>query len=298
MVKLLWNQTGQKKYEAGVDRGVLFSPNAEGVYDSGVAWAGLTTVTETPSGAESTKTYADNIPYANIKSAEEFGATIEALFYPNEWAKHDGSAEVEPGVYIGQQSRPPFGFSWRVLIGNDTQGTDHGEKIHLVWGADAAPSEQANATINESPEPKAFSWEITTTPVSVGEIGEVEYKPTSHMVIDSTKVDATAFQLLKDAIYGTASADAYLPTPAAVIAMFAGTLTEVDMGEFANQPSYNDTTHVITLPAVTGVQWYVDGVEVSSGAQPALTVGETAVVTADAESGYHLVGDDDWVYTY
>jgi hypothetical protein len=299
-MRFKWDQTGEKRYEMGVDHGALYLANTEGVYDTGVPWNGLTNVTESPSGAESTKTYADNIPYATVKSAEEFNATIEALTYPDEFAQCDGSAEPEPGVYVGQQTRKSFGFSYRTLIGNDVQGTDLGYKIHLVYGADAAPSERANATVNESPEPAALSWEVTTNPTSVGEINGVEYKPTAHLVIDSTKVNATALATLEDLLYGTdGGGDAQLPTPAEVIALFAGVApTVVDLGDFSNQPSYNDTTHVVTLPAVTGVQWRVNGEDATPGAQPALDVGETAYVTAHATAGYTLEGDDDWTYDY
>jgi hypothetical protein len=300
MARFKWDQTGEKRYETGVDHGALYLANNEGVYDTGVPWNGLTTVTESPSGAETTKTYADNIPYVSLKSAEEFGATIEALYYPDEFAQCDGSAEPEPGVYIGQQTRRSFGFSYRTLIGNDTQGTDLGYKIHLVYGCDAAPSERANATVNDSPEAAAFSWEITTTPTSVGVINGVEYKPTSHLVVDSTKVSAEALATLEGLLYGTdEGGDAQLPTPAQVIALFTGEgPAAVDLGTFANQPSYNSATHVVTLPDVTGVTWRVNGDVAEPGAQPPLAVGETAVVTAEAEDGYRVEGDDDWTFDY
>lgn len=226
MPELTWDEVGDRTYETGVDHGVLYVPNpSTGVYATGVAWNGLTAVTETPSGAESTKTYADNIVYLNLTSAETFDATIEAYTYPDEFAVFDGSAEPEPGVFLGQQSRRQFGLSYRTLFGNDTEGTDFGYKLHLVYGCLAAPSERAYATVNDSPEALTFSWELTTTPAAVGTIGAVEYRPTSLIVVDSTKVDPGDLSDLEDALYGRGTAPddvAHLPTPAAVVALFAG----------------------------------------------------------------------------
>lgn len=299
MAALTWDGVGEKVYETGVDHGVLYQINtADGEYVDGEAWNGLTTVTETPSGAESNKQYADNQVYVNLQSAEEFGGTIEAFTYPLSFEQNDGSASPVPGVSLGQQGRKPFGFSYRTLKGNDTAGTEFGYKLHLVYGALAAPSEKARATVNDSPEATAFSWEFSTTPVPVGTVGGTEYKPTSHITLDSTTSDPAALQDLLDILYGTEGVDPRMPSPAEVFGLFEGTSTTVDLGTAANQPTYNSSTHVVTLPAVTGVQWKVNGVNKAPGAQPALTVGQTAEVTAHPTSGYVLSGDDDWTFDY
>lgn len=196
MAKLNWDQTGQKTYETGVDHGVLYQ-QVNGAYTKGVAWNGLTNVTESPSGAEASPIYADNIKYLNLISTEEFGATIEAYTYPEEFAECDGSKELAAGVYIGQQSRKTFGMCFRTKIGNDTDGDSHGYKLHLIYGALAAPSERAYATVNDSPEAITFSWEITTTPVDV-----TGGKPTACLTIDSTKADATKLAALEVILYG------------------------------------------------------------------------------------------------
>lgn len=221
MVAITWDQVGARVYETGVDHGVLYIPDNTGAYASGVAWNGLTTVTESPSGAESSKQYADNIVYLNLVSAEEFGATIEAFTYPPEFGKFDGSAEPQAGVYLGQQTRKSFGLSYRTLLGNDLEGTDYGYKLHLIYGAQAAPSEKAYATVNDTPEAITFSWEITTTPAAVGTIGGVSYKPTASITIDSTKVDAADLAALEAMLYGGASTTPRLPLPGEVISVFA-----------------------------------------------------------------------------
>lgn len=207
MSKLVWDQTGERLYETGVRNGVLYIPT-DGVYSKGVAWNGLTAVTESPSGAEATPLYADDIKYLNLMSAEEFGATIEAYTYPEEFAECDGSASLADGVYIGQQVRKTFGLSYRTVVGNDTEGADYGYKLHLIYGALAAPSEKAYATINDSPEAITFSWEVTTTPVSVN-----GFKPTASITIDSTKADATKLAALEAILYGSDSEEARLPLP-------------------------------------------------------------------------------------
>lgn len=196
MAKLVWDKTGDRLYETGVKNGVLYIPTA-GVYSKGVAWNGLTAVTESPSGAEATALYADDIKYLNLMSTEEFGATIEAYTYPDEFAACDGSAELADGVMIGQQKRSTFGLCYKTTIGNDTDGNDHGYKLHIIYGAMAAPSEKAYASINDSPEAITFSWEITTTPVNV-----TGAKPTASLVIDSTKADPTKLAALEDVLYG------------------------------------------------------------------------------------------------
>ena len=196
MAKLVWDKTGDRLYETGVKNGVLYIPTA-GVYSKGVAWNGLTAVTESPSGAEATALYADDIKYLSLMSTEEFGATIEAYTYPDEFAACDGSAELADGVMIGQQKRSTFGLCYKTTIGNDTEGNDHGYKLHIIYGALAKPSERAYATINDSPEAITFSWEITTTPVNV-----TGAKPTASLVIDSTKADPSKLAALEDVLYG------------------------------------------------------------------------------------------------
>ena len=196
MAKLVWDKTGDRLYETGVKNGVLYIPTA-GVYSKGVAWNGLTAVTESPSGAEATALYADDIKYLSLMSTEEFGATIEAYTYPDEFAACDGSAELADGVMIGQQKRSTFGLCYKTTIGNDTEGNDHGYKLHIIYGALAAPSEKAYASINDSPEAITFSWEITTTPVNV-----TGAKPTASLVIDSTKADPSKLAALEDILYG------------------------------------------------------------------------------------------------
>jgi hypothetical protein len=297
MTQLVWDQVGERLYETGVDHGVLYIPNASGVYDDGVAWNGLVTVTEAPSGAESNKTYADNIPYLNLISVEEFGATVEAYTYPDEFAQFEGLAEPETGVFLGQQSRKSFGLAYRTLLGNDLEGNDHGYKLHLVYNATAAPSEKAFTTVNDTPEAITFSWELSTIPVPVGTIASVEYKPTASITIDSTKVDASALADLEDLLFGTVGTDPQLPTPAEVVALFAGTTTIARLTG-ANAPTYDSGTHVVTIPVVTGVTWKVNGVDASTGAQPAMTTGQSKTVTAHALPGYKITGDDDWTYDY
>lgn len=293
MARLTWDNTGERLYETGVDHGVLYIPDGNGVYSDGVAWNGLTTVTESPSGAEATALYADNIKYLDLRSAEEFGATIEAYTFPDEFLQFDGVASPVAGVNVGQQSRSTFGFCYRTNVGNDVDGSDHGYKLHLIYGCTAAPSEKAYATINDSPEAITFSWEISTTPVNAG----TGLKPTAQLIIDSTKVDPTDLATLEDLLYGE-SGNPQLPLPEAVITLFQTGLTEVDMGILANQPTYSSGTHVVTLPSVTGVTWKINGVDATSGAQPAMSTGETSEVTAHAASGYYLTGDTDWVFSY
>ena len=199
MAKLTWDDTGKRLYETGVDRGVLYTLGAStNTYDSGVAWNGLTGVTESPSGAEATDLYADNIKYLSLRSAETFGATIEAYTYPDEFAECDGSAELVEGVVIGQQTRKTFGLCYRTVLGNDVNQNDHGYKLHLIYGCTASPSEKGYATINDSPEAITFSWEITTTPVNV-----TGFKPTACITIDSTKADAECLAALEDVLYGS-----------------------------------------------------------------------------------------------
>lgn len=208
MSKLVWDKTGDRTYETGVRNGVLYPQSTNGTYPKGVAWNGLTAVTESPSGAEATALYADDIKYLNLYSTEEFGATIESYTYPDEFAECDGSASIATGVTIGQQKRKAFGLCYRTVLGNDVDGEDYGYKIHIIYGAMAAPSEKAYNTINDSPEAITFSWEISTTPVSVS-----GFKPTASVTIDSTKVESAKLKSLEDILYGTESEEARLPLP-------------------------------------------------------------------------------------
>lgn len=218
MAKITWDDTGKKIYETGVDRGVLYPIATGTTYGTGVPWNGLTAVNESPSGAESNPQYADNIKYLDLTSAEEFGFTIEAFTYPVEFEECDGSAQLAEGITIGQQTRKMFGFSYRTLVGNDTQGTDYGYKIHLVYGCKASPSEKSRSTVNDSPEAITFSWEITTTPVNV-----TGHKPTSHLIVDTTVADAGKVTQLETKLYGDSSSGTpTLPMPDEVYAMFQG----------------------------------------------------------------------------
>ena len=198
MSRITWDDTSKRLYETGVKMGVLYPIQPEGTYTKGVAWNGLTAVTESPSGAEASALYADDIKYLNLMSNEEFGATIEAYTYPDEFAECDGSAALAKGVMIGQQKRKTFGLCYRTTLGNDVEGNDYGYKLHLVYGCLAAPSEKAYSTINDSPEAITFSWEVSTTPVAV-----TGFKPTSQITIDSTKVDASKLSSLENILYGT-----------------------------------------------------------------------------------------------
>lgn len=213
MEKIVWDQTGERLYETGVKNGVLYVQE-NGTYPKGVAWNGLTAVTESPSGAEPTALYADDTKYVNLVSAEEFGATVEAYTYPDEFAECDGSASIADGVYIGQQNRKTFGLSYKTTVGNDVNSNNHGYKLHLIYGAVASPSEKSYSTINDSPDAITFSWEISTTPVNV-----TGHKPTALLTIDSTKVDPTKLAKLEDILYGSTTADARLPLPDEIVSI-------------------------------------------------------------------------------
>lgn len=206
--KLEWDKTGERLYETGVSKCVLYVQGEGGTYPKGVAWNGITAVTESPSGAEASPIHADDIKYLNLLSTEEFGATIEAYTYPPEFEACDGTAEIAKGVTIGQQKRKTFGLCYRTIVGNDTDSNEHGYKLHIIYGALAAPSEKAYATINDSPEAITFSWEVSTTPVNVNGA-----KPTASLTIDSTKVDKEKLAKLEDILYGSAEAAARLPLP-------------------------------------------------------------------------------------
>ena len=208
MAKLTWDNTGERIFETGVKQGVLYPIQSDGKYTKGVAWNGLTAVTESPSGAEATALYADDIKYLNLLSNEEFGATIEAYTYPDEFAECDGSAELATGVMIGQQKRKTFGLCYRTTIGNDVEGNDYGYKLHLVYGCLAAPSEKGYSTINDNPDAITFSWEVSTTPVNVE-----GFTPPSQITIDSTKADPAKLAALEAVLYGGAETEAKLPLP-------------------------------------------------------------------------------------
>lgn len=217
MAKIVWDESGKRLYETGVKNGVLYIQDETGAYNKGVAWNGLTAVTESPSGAEATPLYADDIKYLELFSAEEFGATIEAYTYPEEFEACDGSASLGIGVTIGQQDRKTFGLCYRTVLGNDVKSNEYGYKLHLIYGAKAAPSEKGYQTINDSPEAITFSWEVTTTPVNVA-----GFKPTASVTIDSTKIDPEKLKKIEDMLYGEGSTDAKLPLPDELKTILAG----------------------------------------------------------------------------
>jgi hypothetical protein len=292
MTALVWDQSGERLYETGVDKGVLYIPNA-GVYDNGFAWNGLTTVTESPSGAEATPLYADNIKYLNLLSVEEFGGTIEAYTYPEEFGQCDGTAAPQNGVAVGQQTRKTFGLSYRTRLGNDEDAVDYGYKLHLIYAALAAPSEKAYATINDAPEAITFSWAFSTTAVPVTGL-----KPTALLTIDSTKVDGTNLATLENALYGTAGTQPRLPLPDEVIGMFSGTQTLVT----PEAPTFVSTTGVITVPTVAGVTYRrsdTNAVVIGNTtiAGPAGTSLVIRAVPASGLYGFTPNSDDDWSFT-
>lgn len=229
MSKIVWDKTGERLYETGCDRGVLYPIQASGTYDKGVAWNGISSISESPSGAEASPIYADNIKYVNLMSNEEFGATIEAYMYPDEFAECDGSVEIVPGVFAGQQSRKIFGLSYRTVLGNDTDLNDHAYKLHLIYGCLAAPSEKGYSSINDSPEAITLSWEISTTPVEINAlVNGKKLKPTATLVFDSTKFKAEFMTKLEEILYGkdptttggTDGVDPRLPLPDEIIKLF------------------------------------------------------------------------------
>ena len=216
MSKIVWDAVGEHTFETGVRNGVLYLKDAQGAYSNGVAWNGLTSVSESPEGAEPTDLYADDIKYLTLMSAENFKATIEAYTYPDEFAECDGSATIADGVTIGQQSRKPFGLCYRTAIGNDTDGNEHGYKLHIVYGCQASPSEKQYSTINDSPEAITFSWEVSTTPVNV-----TGKKPTATLIIDSTKADKTKLTALEAILYGSEEKEPRLPLPDEIATLMA-----------------------------------------------------------------------------
>lgn len=287
MATIVWDKVGERVYETGVDHGVLYLQR-QGEYSEGYGWNGLVSVSENPSGAEANAQYADNIKYLNLISAEEFGATIEAFTYPEEFGECDGTAQPMPGLLIGQQPRKSFGLSYRTLIGNDTDGTTYGYKLHLVYGAMATPSQKAYNTVNEAPEAITFSWEVTTTAVAVN-----NFAPTATVNIDSTKFTSEAMGRLEAVLYGTAGTDPRLPLPDEVVEILTGGQTPAN----PTPPSFNPGTNTITIPEVTGVNYYVNGSKVEAGA---LVITEDTIVEARPKRTYVFPNnvDTDWGYTY
>lgn len=276
MAKLIWNEAGRRFFETGVDQGVLYV-QVDGAYPNGVVWNGLTAVTESPGGAELTDLWADNIKYASLRAAETFSGTIEAYTYPDEFMECDGSAELTSGVVIGQQSRKPFGLSYRTKIGSDTDTGMTGYKIHIVYGATASPSEKAYSTINESPDAMTFSWEIATTPVAVA-----GYKPTATITIDSSKVDSTKLADLELVLYGDDDSAPRLPLPDEVASLMLGTSVA------PTDPTFVASTGVLTIPTKAGVVYYVNGALTAAGPMPALNGGVAVTVTAAPATGYYF----------
>lgn len=288
MTQLVWDAIGEKFYETGVDHGVLYLPDSQGAYVNGVAWNGLTSVKETHTGGEANAKFADNIKYLNLYSSEDFGATLDAFTYPDEFGQFDGLGTPSPGIRIGQQSRKSFGLSYRTKFGNDASGDDFGYKLHLVYGCSASPSEKSYNTINDKPEAIIFSWKLTTSPVAV-----TGFKPTSILTINSSKVSASALASLEQILYGSGGVNPVLPLPGAVLALFTGTVTAVT----PTQPAFNQSTNTVTIPTVAGITYYINGVSVASGAR-VLTANTTVV--ARPNNGYVLTAgvDDDWFYTF
>lgn len=293
MTQLVWDQTSEREFETGISNGVLYPIDESGSYGDGVAWNGLTAVTESPTGAEVTKKYADNINYISLVSAELFEGTIKAFMYPDEWAACDGSATLAVGVTVGQQTRKPFGLVYKTLKGNDTEGQDFGYILHLVYGALASPSEKEYATVNDSPDAIEFSWKFTTTPVPVPGL-----KPSAILKIDSTKADAAGLEALEQQLFGQSGTDPTLPSPSDVIALLDATPTVV----IATQPAFVAATGVITIPTVTGVQYYRGDTHapLANGSTVTITTaGASLVIEATAKTGYVLAptSDDDWSFT-
>lgn len=291
MAVLVFDDTGNRKFETGVDHGVLYILNTEnGLYDTGFAWNGLTEIKEKPAGAAANPAYADNLKYMNLLSIETFSGEITAFTYPDAFGGCDGTSEPTSGVLIGQQPRSTFGLSYRTQLGNDLN-SNAGYKLHLVYGALASPSEKDYQTINDSPAGVAFTWAFDCTGVSA-----TDYAAVSLITIDSTKVDGTALDDLLDLLYGTSGTNPSLPSPDAVAAIFSGTVVTINAAALTIPTISSD---VITLHAVTGVTWYFDGVEHAAGALSAIASGSHHVVTAVADVGYVFVPPivTEWLFT-
>lgn len=296
MSKIVWDKTGERFYETGVDHAVLYPIDAEGLYNGGVAWNGITAINESPSGAEPNNLYADNIKYLVLVGAEDFGLTIEAYTYPDEWEQCDGSAEIAPGVLAGQQNRKIFGLSYRTKLGNDVDGQDHGYKLHLVYGGLASPSERGYQTVNDSPEPINPSWEVTTTPVDVP-----GFKPTARLIITSTKADPAKLAALETILYGSEEAEPRLPLPEEVIELLkADAVTVVTAAEsgdttlFGKKVSDLQSNIVIGENAISGslkhVTGYTEFSSKSSEQEGHYLALKFDVTPADAVTTVELVG--------
>ena len=296
MSKIVWDKTGERFYETGVDHAVLYPIDAEGLYNGGVAWNGITAINESPSGAEPNNLYADNIKYLVLVGAEDFGLTIEAYTYPDEWEQCDGSAEIAPGVLAGQQNRKIFGLSYRTKLGNDVDGQDHGYKLHLVYGGLASPSERGYQTVNDSPEPINPSWEVTTTPVDVP-----GFKPTARLIITSTKVDPAKLAALETILYGSEEAEPRLPLPEEVIELLkpdaVTVVTAAESGDttlFGKKVSDLQSNIVIGENAISGslkhVTGYTEFSSKSSEQEGHYLALKFDVTPADAVTTVELVG--------
>lgn len=289
MAKLEWDAIGERFFETGVDQCVLY-PISNNAYPTGVAWNGITGITESPSGADANPIYADNIKYLDLRAAEEFGATVTAYTYPDEFAVCDGSASPANGLIFGQQARKAFGLCYRTRLGNDTDGSDHGYKLHLVYGLTASPSERGYSTINDSPEAIEFSWEMNSTPVKVE-----GYKPTSVITIDSEKCDATILESLEDILYGTANTDPRLPLPNEVLELFAETSYEISLNRANLNLTVDDTYQLkaTVSPVGTTVTWTsgdTSTATVADGLVTAKSAG-TTTITASISDGTDTYSD-------
>lgn len=296
MSKIVWDKTGERFYETGVDHAVLYPIDAEGLYNGGVAWNGITAINESPSGAEPNNLYADNIKYLVLVGAEDFGLTIEAYTYPDEWEQCDGSAEIAPGVLAGQQNRKIFGLSYRTKLGNDVDGQDHGYKLHLVYGGLASPSERGYQAVNDSPEPINPSWEVTTTPVDVP-----GFKPTARLIITSTKADPAKLAALETILYGSEEAEPRLPLPEEVIELLKAdavtVITAAESGDttlFGKKVSDLQSNIVIGENAISGslkhVTGYTEFSSKSSEQEGHYLALKFDVTPADAVTTVELVG--------
>lgn len=296
MSKIVWDKTGERFYETGVDHAVLYPISAAGLYNKGVPWNGITAITESPSGAEPNNLYADNIKYLVLVGAEDFGLTIEAYTYPDEWEQCDGSAEIAPGVLAGQQNRKIFGLSYRTKLGNDVDGQDHGYKLHLVYGGLASPSERGYQTVNDSPEPINPSWEVTTTPVDVP-----GFKPTARLIITSTKADPAKLAALETILYGSEEAEPRLPLPEEVIELLKAdavtVITAAESGDttlFGKKVSDLQSNIVIGENAISGslkhVTGYTEFSSKSSEQEGHYLALKFDVTPADAVTTVELVG--------
>jgi hypothetical protein len=291
MAALIWDTVGERFYETGVSKGVLYIPNGAGAYATGVAWNGLVTVTESPTGAEANAQYADNIKYLNLYSVEEFGCTIEAFTYPREWEQFDGLTTPTPGLTVGQQARKLFGLSYTTKVGNDITD-DLGEKIHLVYGCKASPSEKAYSSVNDSPEPITFSWEVMTTPVAM-----TGQQPTALLTVDSRYVTSANLTLLKQRLYGTGGTIADLPLPDEVLSILS---TSFVSNVTPSAPTFVAATGVITIVATTGVVYRrADTNAVVTGTVTIPTAGASLTIVATPAPGYGFsaASDNDWTFT-